>query len=86
MDSCKNLLTAESLARMLLIFKTPQVAHKTGKQGKCIHTCDFCAPAGPQKRLLGNLPKPDCLRPCATAKGLIFSRSTSGHRDQKRNR
>lgn len=29
-----------------------------GKQGKCGHTCYFCSPRGPQKRLLGNLPKP----------------------------
>lgn len=29
-----------------------------GKQGKCGHTCYFCVPRGPQKRLLGSLPKP----------------------------
>ena len=27
-------------------------------EGKCGHTCYFCSPRGPQKRLLGNLPKP----------------------------
>lgn len=32
-----------------------------GKQGKCGHTCYFCGPLGPQKRLLGSLPKPGTL-------------------------
>ena len=31
---------------------------RNGKQGKCIDTCYFCAPRGPQKCLLGSLPKP----------------------------
>ena len=31
---------------------------RNGKQGKCGHTCYFCGPRGPQKRLLGSLPKP----------------------------
>ena len=32
-----------------------------GKQGKCDHTCYFCSPRGPQKRLLGSLPNPGTL-------------------------
>ena len=31
---------------------------RNGKQGKCGHTCYFCSQRGPQKRLLGSLPKP----------------------------
>ena len=46
---------------------------RNGKQGKCGHTCYFCSPRGPQKRLLGSSPNPPdfwtlcpeacCLRP-----------------------
>lgn len=31
---------------------------RNGKQGKCGHTCYFCSPRGPQKRLLGSSPNP----------------------------
>ena len=31
---------------------------RNGKQGECIDTHYFCAPRGPQKYLLGSLPKP----------------------------
>ena len=45
---------------------------RSGKLGKCGHTCCFCGAENPAKHLLGSLPKPGCLRPDALASGLNF--------------
>ena len=49
-----------------------------GKQGKCGHTCYFCGPRGPQKRLLGSLPKPGTLGQVGSVDKVTYDHGLTG--------